>query len=179
MEKEMTVKEARKIINSTSHLKRLLFFTSVWIISIYICLFVIANPISITCAVIVTCLAVLISLIGNIFNITHSVKAGLNLGIVEEKSKRKLSMERLDAFLLTYENRATHTVWWYTILLILLECGLFISANLEWVALIIIISIVIQEIARFRVYQAIVEHKDKWAAAAYVLELQKIFGGQK
>lgn len=118
-------------------------------------------------------LLVMIVLIGVVRILINPKNKSMDIGIArDENGKGHPNAAAWDEYIIDYDNRGKNPSLWISLLIQMALLATFINYGHLYAAVIFVVSMVLCEAARYRMYRCIKKNKLGWAAASFVVEVR-------
>lgn len=136
-----------------------------------LCILYIGNTVG-TIAIVMYCISAAAAAIGTLLQIFNTTKTRMLVGLyMDQTGEQKMSMERYDEFIKTYEKRFSTLIFWISCLVVVLWPVIFMAAGIEILAYIAIGLSLAGEIGKYKMYKCIKNNNAAWGAGMYVNEV--------
>jgi hypothetical protein len=153
----------------------ILFYTALMLLIGSVCILEIGGSASIV-VVIIYCVMISIVSLGTLAQVVKPGTVGMQMGItMGADNLPTIDPKIYDKYMHDYEHRMSSIWFWMFALLTLAWPVVFLIGGFIEVAYISLASIVFAEIGKYRLYKAMKDHKQTWAAAAYINEIRNFF----
>lgn len=153
----------------------ILFYTALMLLIGSVCILEIGGSAGIV-VVIIYCVAIFILSLGALAQVVKPGTVGMQMGIIiGADNLPTIDPKIYDEYMHNYEHRMSSIWFWLFAPLALTWPIIFLIGGFTEIAYIALASIIFAEIGKYRLYKAIKDNKQIWAAAAYINEIRNFF----